>query len=161
MKKMILIGLAMVAVLLICNNGYAQGGVPLPKDIVIKPPSPELPKEIATFSGKWKGTWVKGAPMADFIIVVTEIDLEKAEIIYAQTEAPSSNMASWCTYETARVISGQKFQIQFKGSPARFKSGMAGSRAWYTFEMQENLKTLKGVCEWPQGTWKATLEKIE
>jgi hypothetical protein len=158
MKKMILIGLAMVAVLLICNNGYAQGGVPLPKDIVIKPPSPELPKEIAAFSGKWKGKW---DGQTDFIVVVTEIDSEKAEIIYANAENPSRRWAAVCAYETAKVISGEKPKIQFK-TTIKFTSGMTvGSMGWYTFEMQKDLKTLKGVVEYPQATFKATLEKIE
>jgi hypothetical protein len=158
MKKMILIGLAMVAVLLICNNGYAQGGVPLPKDIVIKPPSPELPKEIAAFSGKWKGKW---DGKIDFIVVVTEIDSEKAEIIYANAEYPSTRLAAACAYETAKVISGEKPKIEFHMT-IKFTAGTAvGGMGWYTFEMQKDLKTLKGVIKYPQATMKATLEKSE
>jgi len=112
MKKMILIGLAMVAVLLICNNGYAQRGVPLPKDIVIKPPSPELPKEIVAISGKWKGAWDKEV---DFILVVTEIDSEKAEIIYACSEGLRINtMATSTLQDTSPFLpsplSAQRFR---------------------------------------------------
>jgi len=158
MKMMILIGLAMVAVLLICNNGYAQGGVPLPKDIVIKAPSSELPKEIVGFSGKWKGKW---DGRADFILVVTEIDSEKAEIIYANAEYPTSRWAAACAYETAKVISREKSKIQFNMTIKLTGGITVGNMGWYTFEMQKDLKTLKGVVEYPKATCKATLEKIE
>jgi hypothetical protein len=83
MKKIIFLGL--VLLLVGSSTGFSQN-IPLPKDIVIKNPSADLPKEIAAFPGKWKGAW---DGRADFIIVVTEIDLEKAEIIYANAEYPT------------------------------------------------------------------------
>jgi hypothetical protein len=134
-----------------------KGGVPLPKDIVIKPPSSELPKGIVALSGKWKGTWSGGG--ADFILVVTEIDLEKTEIIYANA-ADTRLIAAACDYVTAKVILGDNPKIQFNRT-IRSKSGQVGGKGWYTFEMQKDLKTLKGTVETPQATSKATLEKIE
>jgi hypothetical protein len=157
MKKMILIGLAMVAVLLICNNGYAQGGVPLPKDIVIKPPSPELPKEIAAFSGRWKGTWSGGG--VSFTLTVTEIDLKKAEIIYANSEGQYIPEA--CDPLTAKVIPGNSPKIQFNRT-VRLKTRIIKQPTFrYSFEMQRDLKTIEGILEEPRSTSKATLEKIE
>lgn len=157
MKKMILIGLAMVAVLLICINGYAQGGVPLPKDIVIKPPSPELPKEIVAFSGRWKGTWSGGG--VSFTLTVTEIDLEKAEIVYANSEGQYIPKA--CDRLTAKVIPGNSPKIQFNRT-VRLKARRVREETFqYSFEMQKDLKTIKGILEAPQSTSKATLERIE
>jgi hypothetical protein len=145
----------LVLVLVASSTGFSQN-IPLPKDVEIKVPSAEIPKEIAAFSGKWKGTWSWGE--ADFILVVTEIDLEKAEIIYATSEAGDTAAAR--DYVTAKVIFGDNPKIQFSRL-VRFKTGHVGSRGWYTFEMQKDLKTLKGVVEWPQFTSKATLGKIE
>ena len=152
MKKIVFLGL--VLILVASSTGFSQN-IPLPKDIEIKIPSPELPKEIAAFSGKWKGKW---DGKIDFIVIVTEIDSEKAEIIYAAAEAGIIPAA--CLYETAKVILGENPKIQFNRT-IRFKGGMVGSRGWFTFEIQKDLKTLKGIVEWPQATSKATLEKIE
>jgi hypothetical protein len=125
---------------------------------MIKPPSPELLKEIAAFSGKWKGKWVTGP---DFILVITEIDPEKAETIYAVAEFVGSYAsAASCEYITAKVIPGGSPKIEFS-RVFRGKAGYAGDTAWCTFEMQKDLKTLKGVLQYPKNTLKATLEKIE
>ena len=157
MKKMILIGLAMVAVLLICNNGYGQRAVPLPKDIVIKPPSPQLPKEIAAFSGRWKGAWSGGG--VSFTLTVTEIDLEKAEIVYANSEGQYIPEA--CDSLTAKVIPGNSPKIQFNRTVRLTTRRVREQRFQYFFEMQKDLKTIKGILETPLSTSKATLEKIE
>jgi hypothetical protein len=155
MKKLLI--LAMAVLLLTCiYNAHAQ--VVLPKDIVIKVPSPELPKEIAVFSGKWRGTWSGGG--VDFILVVTEIDLEKAEIIYANSEGRAVSAAYDCL--TAKVIPGNNPKIQFDRT-VRFKSsgGVWEGKFQYSFEMQKDLKTIKGTVETQRSTSKATLEKIE
>jgi hypothetical protein len=42
------------------NQTQAVDEVPLPRDINIVPPSPNLPKEIVAFSEKWGGNWMMG-----------------------------------------------------------------------------------------------------
>jgi hypothetical protein len=126
------------------NNSVSAS---LSKEIAIKTHSFELPKEIAAFPGKWRGTWSGGG--IDCILIVMEIDLKKAEIIYGNAE-----------YITAKVILGDKPKIQFNRI-YRGTSGYMGGRGWYTFEMQKNLKTLEGTAEWIQSISKVTLEKIE
>ncbi|MBI4824879.1 MAG: hypothetical protein HY807_00450 [Nitrospirae bacterium] len=51
---------------------------PLPATLNIVPPSPDVPKEIAAFSGVWEGSLRNGI---DTILVVEKIDNKKAEII--------------------------------------------------------------------------------
>jgi len=157
MKKIVFLGL--VLLLVGSSTGFSQN-IPLVKDIEIKVPSSELPKEIAAFSGKWKGTWSGGG--ADFILVVREINLEKAEIIYANAETDSEygRMPASSSSITAKVIPGDNPKIQFY-RVSRWKTGNTGSRGLYSFEMQKDSKTLKGRCEWPRSTTKATLERIE
>jgi len=118
--------------------------------------SSELSKEIAAFSGKWKGTWSGGGTF--FTLIVTEIDSEKAKIIYDQWEGNLSPALHFD--EIAKVIPGESPKIQFNRL-FRFKGGQAGSVGWFTFEMQKDLKTLKGVAQWPKDTLKTTMEKIE
>lgn len=164
MKKSLKVLMAMVLVLIGCvvygcitANSILASSSHLPQDIKIVPPDPNLPPEIKAFSGKWQGKWNN---RTDFIIEVTKIDLEKAEIIYTQQETDMFPAA--CFSETAKVVLGEKPKIQFNRT-IRFKIRMVGSIGWFTFEMQKDLKTLKGVAKWPQPqpTSKATLEKID
>jgi hypothetical protein len=52
----------------------------LPATLNIVPPSSDLPPEIAAFSGIWEGKW-RG--YTDVILVVENINTQKAEIIYS------------------------------------------------------------------------------
>jgi len=154
MKKIVFLGL--VLLLVTSSTGFSQN-IPLPKDIVIKPPSPELPKEIAAFSGRWKGTWSGGG--VSFTLTVTEIDLKKAEIIYANSEGQYIPEA--CDPLTAKVIPGNSPKIQFNRT-VRLKTRIIKQPTFrYSFEMQRDLKTIEGILEEPRSTSKATLEKIE
>ncbi len=54
--------------------------VQLPATLNVVPPSPDLPPEIAAFSGIWEGKWLGSV---DFILVVEKVDKENAEILYS------------------------------------------------------------------------------
>jgi len=158
MKKVVFLGLALL--LVASSTGFSQS-IPLPKDIVIKAPSSELPKEIAAFSGKWKGSW-RG--IMDIFIVVTEIDQEKAEIIYAYPDTSVWNLRGTYFYETGKVIPGEKSKIQFRlssGGTTLTGVKLPGAGAWITLEMQKDLKTLNGKFEGPKRNADGTLEKTE
>jgi hypothetical protein len=158
MKKIIFLGL--VLLLVASSTGFSQN-IPLPKDIEIKVPSPQLLKEIAAFSGKWKGSW-RG--IMDIFIVVTEIDQEKAEIIYAHPDSSVWNLSGRYIYETGKVIPGEKSKIQFRVSTGGTTLGgkvLPGSGAWITLEIQKDLKNLKAIYEDPKRKADGTLEKTE
>jgi hypothetical protein len=53
---------------------------PLPNDINIVPPSPDLRKDIAAFSGKWVGSYENGRKI---ILVVEQIKDTEAWVIYS------------------------------------------------------------------------------
>jgi hypothetical protein len=53
---------------------------PLPNDINIVPPSPDLRKDIAAFSGKWVGSYENGRKI---ILVVEQIKYTEAWVIYS------------------------------------------------------------------------------
>ena len=147
MKKILLtVVIGLIVIFSAFSTGFPQ---------VIKTPSPELPKEIAAFSGKWKGTW-SGVGI-HFTLIVTEINMEKAEIIYSTMG--SSKGAAASEDITAKVILGNNPKIQFSRSVHGVRVGIGS--AWYTFEMQKDLKTLKGVAEGAKMSGTATLERIE
>jgi hypothetical protein len=155
MKKFLLIELIIIfgISIILVSNTYSQrdfSTIPLPKDIEIRTPSPDLPREILAFSGKWKGSWQN---TMDFILVITEINKEKAEVIYAYGDAPVWNIRRGYEYYSAKVITDKKPKIQFR---SRFGS------SWFIFEMEADLRTLKGIYEpvnFPNR--KAVMVKIE
>jgi hypothetical protein len=151
-EKHLLIGFVILVVISITfSKGFPQSRVPLPKEIQIKSPSPDLSKEIAAFSGKWGGSWEK---RLDFILIVKEIDQEKAEVIYAWGGSRSDY-----NIFTAKIISGKEPRIEF------WSSGMGPqatrTKRFWTFEMQKDLKTLKGTYDSDWGIWKTIAEKID
>jgi hypothetical protein len=66
----------------------ARAEVPLPVDISISAPTPEIRKELAAFSGKWEGNW---SGNLDAVLIIEKIDNEKADLIYAWGDAPVWN----------------------------------------------------------------------
>jgi hypothetical protein len=119
--------------------------VSLPRKITISPPSPDLPKEIAGFSGRWEGIWV--ANSVPSILIVEKIDLKEAQ-----------------------VISAWGLSLYFKPDYDRCKAKVIGKEIQFTsmgcqfkFVMGEDLETIKGVRECPgRGISSSiTMKKIE
>ncbi|HLW47245.1 MAG TPA: hypothetical protein VKW09_05700 [bacterium] len=68
--------LIMIAVLAIPSTGLAAGllwnGVPLPENLRIVRPQPDITRNVAAFSGKWEGWWGNTNELPS-ILVVEEI----------------------------------------------------------------------------------------
>ncbi len=92
-------------------------GPSLPNDFNIVSPSPDLPKEIAVFSGKWAGTWQLGTSV---IIAVGEIHDTWGQIVYANGDNSRYNVSAGYERLKAEVIVNPKPKIQF--SPAVHKT---------------------------------------
>jgi len=118
--------------------------VPLPKDITIVPPPPDLPKELAAFSGRWEGIWEAGSLPA--ILIVEEINLKEAKVINAWAKAVYYQ-ADYKRY-IAKVVGKE---IQFR-SACQFK-----------FIVDEDSKTIHGERVCPGGgiSSKIKMKKIE
>ena len=119
--------------------------VPLPKKIAIAPPSPDLPKEIAAFSGRWEGNWEAGNLPS--ILIVEKIDLKEAQVI---------NAWGWARYFKADY---DRCKAKVIGKEIQFTS----MRCQFKFVMGEDLKTIQGVRECPGGGVGSsiTMSKIE
>jgi len=82
--------------------------IPLPKNIKIVSPMPNIPIEVAAFSGRWEGTW-EGVRPLDSILVVETIEPEKAKVIYAWG-GPSRDYSRY----TAKIVSGPSVSSTIK-----------------------------------------------
>ncbi len=114
---------------------------PLPPTLNIVPPLPDVPPEIAAFSGVWEGKWVS---TLDTILVVEKINTETAEIIFS-TGAWGICCKPEYFYITARVIPGPAIEwINKKGYrfvykinkdlnsiDASMEEKSTGSKAWW------------------------------
>jgi hypothetical protein len=83
---------------------------PLPNDVKIIPPSPDLPKEIAAFSGKWVGEWNIGLSS---ILIIEEINEKEAKVIYSVGDYPRMGIQANYKRYTAKVLSRAKPRIEF------------------------------------------------
>lgn len=136
-RKGFLFGFVIMAIILICHNpdeGVSQAKIPLPEVIEIVAPSSDIPKEIAAFSGRWEGNW-EGE--LDAVLIVEEIDSEKAKVIYAWGDSPRWRIDKDYSRIAAKVISGPPAKIEWGG----------GERPKFIFEMRKDLKTIKGTRE--------------
>lgn len=90
MKKMVIVLVIMTLIAMAAFAVSSQGAsVPLPEDVKIVKPRPDVPPEIAAFSGRWEGNWDR---TLDVIIIVEEITNTEAKVIHAWGDAPEWNV---------------------------------------------------------------------
>lgn len=118
--------------------------VPLPQQIQIIPPDPNLPPEIKALSGKWGGRWWN--PRSDIkegfdaILIVEEIvNGRQAKIIYAWGDCKEwKSVRNWTRVEvniTTQNKTGEA--ILFFTSPRGLK---------YEFSLEKDGNELTGIC---------------
>jgi len=106
---------------------------PLPNKITITPPSSDIPKELAAFSGGWKGIFFGGFEVT---LIVQTIKKENVHLIYSWGE----NMAGPGGYYRvlANVISGPGVEWVNKDNYR------------FTFVMNDDLESLTGILYNPK-----------
>jgi len=159
MKKVFILTLV-VAAFLTCALVPRAAAVdvwaaPLPDDVKIVAPAPELPKELAAFLAKWRGHFAISDSFLEAIMVVEEIgaDMKEARVIYS-TGALKGKGPSKPSYWRlkAKVIPGTLPKIEFVTE--------AGSNL--TFEMDKDLKTLKALYQGARGgVIRTKMERID
>ena len=120
--------------ILVSKEVFSQKDVGLPPEIEIVAPSNDVRPEIAAFSGKWEGLWDGGCYA---VLVVEEIDNQKAKIIYAWGEMGCEPTGKGFRWYIAKVSEGPPAKIEFGERYLKF-----------TFEMKKDLKTIKGLREY-------------
>ena len=148
--KRFLLGLGMILILtnFTITLGFPQKNVPLPREIEIVPPPSDLPPEVAAFSGRWEGNWESGL---ESILIVEEIDREKAKVIYAWGDSPRTRTVKGYSRHVAKVIPGSRAKIEWGG----------GERPKFTFEMGKDFKSIRGIREFRDSYAKITMKRAE
>ncbi len=108
----------------------AANKIPLPNDITIMPPSPDLPKALAAISGHWEGSWEL---TPDFKLIVSNISTDEAEIIYAFNSAPRWRLEASYQKLKAEVVNSKTPTITWGNERIRFE-----------FTLNENRDTIQG-----------------
>ena len=103
-KKACILAILVIFGLAACA-GMQSGttGPYLPNDIKIIPPSPDLLKDIAIFSGKWEGMW-----SSEVILVVEEIHDTWAQVVYSRSASQLHEIVGGHFRVKGKVISDPK-----------------------------------------------------
>ncbi len=104
---------------------------PLPETLNIVPPLPDVPTEIAAFSGGWEGK----LGYQDRILVVETINTDKAEVIVSWGIVAGTNAKAWYQYMEAKILPG----------PAIQTTDTIGNKT--TYKMNKELNNLTVIYE--------------
>jgi hypothetical protein len=128
-KQILLLGLVLVWVLLgnVNLSSAAPQYTPLPSTTEITPPSPELPKEIAGFSGTWYGVWDAGVKTT---LVVEKIESSTAIAVY-----------SWGEYKGKEGYWGR---YEWKIEPGKLETSSEDGKLTISYFLSEDGRVLKG-----------------
>ena len=91
MKRLLLVVLMVLAGMSLysCATTSSLTSIPLPEDVQIFPPDPNLPPEIKAFSGKWSGSWEwqnrRNNDGVDAILIVEKIINEQQAMVVSAT----------------------------------------------------------------------------
>ncbi len=103
MKRFFLVALVLVVVML-CSCATMNPVVPLPNDILIVSPDPNLPPEIKALSGKWGGRWWNPSGNIgdgnDAVLIIEKIINERQVIVvYAWEDSFAWNITKgWARF---------------------------------------------------------------
>jgi len=119
--------------------------LPLPEDVSITSPSDNIPKEIAAFSGKWKGMWNN---YLDGMLVVERIDQSKADIIISWGEV--YGVEKGYLRATVDVQPGSTIEYEDKVNK-------------WTFTMNQDLNSVSGVIleKAPKAKMKILMKRVK
>ncbi|MCX5909824.1 MAG: hypothetical protein NTY64_22265 [Deltaproteobacteria bacterium] len=137
MKRFFLVVLVLTG-LALCSCATMNPVIPLPNDILIVSPDPNLPPEIKAFSGKWGGRWWNPSGPSnhglDAVLIVEEIINERqATVVFGW-----GNSFEWETKEG---------WSRFKANFSQNKKGITLSWIWARTKSEFRVKgdKLEGV----------------
>lgn len=92
-------------------GSIAKAEIPLPPDVAIIPPGPDVPKDVAAFVGKWSGDF---SNVLKAVLIVEEVKGDSAKLIYAWDDAPAWKTEKGGGYHReGKIVRGNPTQIEF------------------------------------------------
>ena len=119
--------------------------IPLPQDMKIVPPDPNLPLGIKTLSGKWFGVW---DGILQHVLVVEQINPPSVTAIYAYGSAPSWN-----------INNPSYSRLQGEIEPGMLRLTLRRTAATVTYRIQPD-GTLDATYETRSGILRAKMRRM-
>ncbi len=108
MKTLVLSAVNIVLLtILFCPMGMAAPSMPV--DLQMVQPDPSLPKELASFWGKWEGNYEFRGKTQEFSLIVEKIDQEKASLYTYRPDL------GWVRYEGTVSKEKGQYKLSFLG----------------------------------------------
>jgi hypothetical protein len=102
-------------------------GIPLPDDLQIVPPAPEVPGQFAGFSGAWIGS----RDGVSHVLVVESVRPPLATVVYAHASAPHLGIHRARFFrESARFEGKELVLVLPNGAVMRYKAKAGEERIW-------------------------------
>ncbi|SEM67335.1 Enterochelin esterase [Syntrophus gentianae] len=121
--------------LLTIPAGFAHAGakgssnVPLPAELVVLIPGPDVPAETAALVGAWEGKWSNGNTS---ILVIYQVEKDSARVFHSFAE--NSEYLPWHQWARASIVTGSRPRLAWKTDWADF-----------SFELSEDGRVLSGT----------------
>ena len=138
MKRLLLVVLMVLAGMSLysCATTSSLTSIPLPENVQIVPPDPNLPPEIRAFSGKWSGSWEwqnrRNNDGVDAILIVEKIiNEQQAMVVYATGDGRGWKTRSGWDRSTAnfsKTDEGISLMVDSKGSSQIIKFRVKGDQ---------------------------------
>lgn len=116
---------------------------PLPATLNIQTPSPDTPLELAAFVGIWEGVW---SNIQDTIIVIEELDNQKAELIYSVGDFAKS--VGNYHYYTAAVLPGPIIEWVDNTKPYSNPQGLYQCPCKLSLQLTKDRDIMIAYWEW-------------
>ena len=136
--------------MVVLSSGIVYGGsVPIPNDFKITPPDSSLPKELANFSGNWKGVWhnLSDSGSLDAVLIIEKIEGKSAVVVYCWGDSSEWRVKNgWRRYTADINKKGGKDTLSFgSGSGVKFEFSLMGEKLSGTDNRWRNTITMKRV----------------
>jgi hypothetical protein len=96
----------------LCFASSPQTPAPVPPDVNLEPPAPELPDEVKSLVGKWAGQWNS---RWDTVLYVEKVDKDSARVVLSWGEYTTSHGTCHCGPNWVRV---QSAKVKYSGGKA-------------------------------------------
>ena len=118
----------------------AQPAVPLPGDLTVEAPGPDVPPELAKFAGVWgNGAW--DGVLAHVLVVEHVRPDGQARVVYGYGDAADWNVSRGHTRVTARVEGGT-LTFDLRGGRVRVQYRFEGAALRGTYTIGDRVSTV-------------------
>jgi len=120
--KLIVVGMLFVLTSFLFCAAALMAAPPLPNDVQIVQPDTSLPRELATFSGKWYGTYVQGGKTQESFVIVEKIDEGRANLYNY------SPQYGWERYNADVIKERGKYKLWYRGRLGGYELSLKGEK---------------------------------